>query len=53
MKLPIDNIIKNLVVLFLIVSGLHFAASFLIPLTVGFVLATLFLPMCRCRIPAG
>jgi predicted PurR-regulated permease PerM len=37
-------IIKKLLVIFLIFAGLHFAENFLMPLTIGIVLATLFLP---------
>lgn len=41
------SILKKLLLVFLIVAGLYFAQSFLIPLTIGAVLAMLFLPFCR------
>lgn len=40
-------IIKKLLILFLISAGLYYAKDFLIPLTIGGVLATLFLPVCK------
>lgn len=41
------SIIKKLLVLFLVFAGLHYAKDFLIPLSIGAVLATLFLPFCK------
>lgn len=39
--------IKKLLLLFLILTGLYYAKEFLIPLFLGAMLATLFLPLCR------
>ena len=51
------SIIKKIVVLFLVFAGLYFAQSFLIPLLIGGVLATLFLPFSKWlegkKIPKG
>ncbi len=44
MTITSSSVIKKLLVLFLVFAGLHFAGNFLIPLTIGIVLATLFLP---------
>jgi len=41
------SIIKKIVFVFLIIAGLIIAKTFLIPLAIGGVLATLFLPLCR------
>ena len=41
------SIIKKLLVLFLVIAGLYFAKDFLIPLSIGAVMATLFLPLCK------
>ncbi len=41
------SIIKNLLIVFLIFAGLYYAKKFLIPLSIGGVLATLFLPLCK------
>jgi predicted PurR-regulated permease PerM len=38
------SVIKKLLLLFLVIAGLYFAKSFLIPLFIGGILATLFLP---------
>jgi predicted PurR-regulated permease PerM len=48
-KMTITNtsVIKNLLLLFLVIAGLYFAKSFLMPLLIGGILATLFLPFCR------
>jgi predicted PurR-regulated permease PerM len=47
--------IKVLLLLFLVIAGLYYAKDFLIPLAIGGILATLFLPLCqwleRKRIP--
>lgn len=40
-------VIKNLLLLFLIFAGLYYAREFLIPLAMGSILATLFLPLCK------
>ncbi len=51
------SIIKKFFLLFLFFSGLYFAKNFLIPITIGGVLATLFFPfykwMVRIKIPKG
>lgn len=47
MKTSSSSIIKKLLILFLIIIGLYFGRFFLIPLTIGAVLATLFLPFCK------
>jgi len=39
--------LKKLLLLFLFIAGLYFARDFLIPLAIGAVVATLFLPLCR------
>ena len=50
-------LLQKLALVFLIVLGLYFAKDFLIPLCIGGVLATLFLPFCnwmqRKKIPKG
>jgi predicted PurR-regulated permease PerM len=50
-----SSVLKNLFVFFLILTGLYFAKEFLVPLTLGALLATLLLPfsqwMERNRIP--
>lgn len=38
--------LKKMALLFLVIAGLYFAKSFLIPLAIGAVLAMLFLPLC-------
>ena len=40
-------VIKNLLLLFLIFAGLYYAKEFLMPLSIGGILATLFLPFCK------
>ncbi|MDQ3142535.1 MAG: AI-2E family transporter [Bacteroidota bacterium] len=42
-----NSIIKTLLILFLVFAGLHYAKEFLMPLAIGGVLATLFLPFCK------
>lgn len=42
-----NSILKKLLLLFLIIIGLYFGKAFLMPLTIGAVLATLFLPLCN------
>ena len=41
------SVIKKLLLVFLVFAGLYFAKSFLMPLFIGGILATLFLPFCR------
>jgi predicted PurR-regulated permease PerM len=47
MNLTITSVIKKLLLLFLIIIGLVYAKVFLMPLTIGGILATLFLPFCH------
>lgn len=47
MTISSASALKKLLLLFLLIAGLYFARGFLIPLSVGTVLATLFLPLCR------
>ncbi len=47
MNITAISVIKKLLLLFLIFSGLYFAKAFLMPISIGGVLATLFLPYCR------
>lgn len=42
-----SSIIKKLLILFLVFAGLHYAKDFLMPLTIGAVIATLFLPFSK------
>lgn len=57
MNITASSIIKKLLVLFLVFAGLYFAKEFLMPLAIGVVLATLFLPLSkwleRKKIPKG
>jgi predicted PurR-regulated permease PerM len=49
-------VIKNLLLLFLIFAGLYYAKEFLMPLSIGGILATLFLPFSKWleqKIPKG
>ena len=52
-----STFLQKLALVFLIVLGLYFAKDFLIPLCIGGILATLFLPFCnwmqRKKIPKG
>jgi predicted PurR-regulated permease PerM len=41
------SILKKILLLFLIVAGLYYAKVFLMPLSIGCILATLFLPFCN------
>lgn len=41
------SVIKKLILLFLVFAGLYFAKEFLIPFSIGTLLATLFLPFCK------
>ena len=47
MTLSLSLIIKKIVLVFLIFAGLYFAKDFLMPLFIGGILATLFLPFCN------
>jgi len=47
MTTSLSLVIKKLLVLFLVFSGLYYAQDFLMPLCIGGVLATLFLPFCN------
>lgn len=47
MTVSLSSVIKKLLLLFLIFAGLYFAKKFLIPLCIGGILATLFLPFCN------
>lgn len=57
MTTSLSSVIKKIALLFLVVSGLYFAQEFLIPLCIGGILATLFLPFCnwveKKKIPKG
>ncbi len=57
MKTNSSSIIKTLLILFLVFAGLHYAKDFLVPLSIGALLATLFLPFCKWlekhKIPRG
>ena len=52
-----SSFLQKLALLFLIILGLYFAQDFLIPLCIGGILATLFLPFCnwmeKKKIPKG
>lgn len=52
-----SSAIKKLLILFLVFAGLHYAKEFLMPLSIGAVIATLFLPLCKWlesrKIPRG
>jgi predicted PurR-regulated permease PerM len=47
MTASITSVIKKLLLLFLVFAGLYFAKAFLMPLFIGGILATLFLPFCN------
>lgn len=47
MLLSLQSVIKKLLLVFLIFAGLYFAKDFLMPLCIGGILATLFLPFCN------
>ncbi|MBC7845150.1 MAG: AI-2E family transporter [Flavobacterium sp.] len=57
MTSTITSLIKKLLLLFLVFAGLYYAKSFLMPLFIGGILATLFLPFCnwmeRKKTPKG
>ncbi len=52
-----SSFIKTLLILFLVIAGLYFAKVFLMPLAIGGILATLFLPLCKwlegVKVPKG
>lgn len=47
MKISSTSAVRTLLILFLVCAGLYFARPFLVPLAIGGVLATLFMPACR------
>lgn len=47
MTTSLSSVIKKVLLLFLIFAGLYFAKDFLMPLCIGGILATLFLPFCN------
>ncbi|TRX43126.1 AI-2E family transporter [Flavobacterium restrictum] len=57
MTLSLTSVIKKILLLFLLFLGLYFAKDFLIPLCIGGILATLFLPFCHWmeskKVPKG
>ena len=57
MTISSASAIKKLLLLFLVIAGLYYARKFLMPLSIGAVLATLFLPLCRWmeerKVPRG
>ena len=56
MRMTNTAVIKNLLLLFLIFAGLYYAKEFLMPLFIGGILATFFLPFCKWlekKIPKG
>ena len=57
MTITSTSLLKRLLILFLVFAGLYFGKEFFMPLTIGIVLATLFLPFCKKleekKIPRG
>ncbi len=57
MTTSLSSVIKKLLVVFLVISGIYFAKEFLMPLCIGGILATLFLPFCnwmeKKKLPKG
>ncbi len=47
MDLTTTDLLKKFLFIFLLVAGLYYAKDFLMPLSIGAVLATLFWPMCK------
>ena len=47
MRLTSTSVIKKMLLLFLVIVGLYYAKVFLMPLTIGGILATLSLPFCH------
>ena len=52
-----SSLIKNFLLLFLVIIGLYYAKIFLMPFSIGGVLASLFLPLCKrmekMKVPKG
>jgi predicted PurR-regulated permease PerM len=48
MTISLTSVIKKLLVLFLLFTGIYLAKDFLMPFCIGGILATLFLPFCNC-----
>ncbi len=57
MTISVTSVIKKLLLLFLVIAGIYYAKEFLMPLTIGGILATLFLPLSqwleRQKVPKG
>lgn len=57
MRITTSSSIKKMLLLFLLFAGLYYAKEFLMPITIGAVIATLFLPFCKWmesrKIPRG
>lgn len=57
MSISLTSVIKKLLLLFLVIVGLVYVKVFLMPLTIGGILATLFLPFChwleKKKLPKG
>jgi predicted PurR-regulated permease PerM len=57
MTISVTSVIKKLLLLFLVIAGVYYAKEFLMPLTIGGILATLFLPFSqwleRKKLPKG
>jgi predicted PurR-regulated permease PerM len=47
MTTSLSSVIKKLLVVFLLITGIYFAKDFLMPLCIGAILAALFLPFCN------
>lgn len=47
MTTSLSSVIKKLLVVFLLITGIYFAKDFLMPLCIGGILAALFLPFCN------
>ena len=47
MRITTSSSIKKMLLLFLVFAGLYYAKEFLMPISIGAVIATLFLPFCR------
>jgi predicted PurR-regulated permease PerM len=57
MTVGVSSVIKKLLLLFLVILGVYYAKEFLMPITIGGILATLFLPLSqwleRKKVPKG
>ncbi len=57
MTISVTSVLKKLLLLFLVIGGVYYAKEFLMPLTIGGILATLFLPFShwleRQKVPKG